>query len=149
MTQTNKEMVKNLCKSIVTRLENNKSITFAPRLRQIVFEDVYSLVGPYIVTDEEIREKTLAKLGASAEALRDSTFTESEAYKAARNIVRSQLGDDTLNGFYFIKPVKVVAEMIGGYLLRSPSIDEVYESDEDLEKAIVGTIKVFKPENAH
>ena len=100
---TSKETVRLLCKSIITRLENQKSISFPPRLRQVVQDEVFGLIGPYIVSEEELRERTLAKLGAKADVLKDSAFTESDQYKAAKSVVRGTLGDDELNGFYFQK----------------------------------------------
>lgn len=144
-----KENVRNLCKSIVTKLENQKSISFPPRLRQIVHDEVYGLVGPYIMTDEDIREKALVKLGANSEKLGETNFTESEAFKAAKAVVRNGFGDDELNGFFFLKPVKQVANMIAGFMMRSSSIDEVYETDEDLEKMIVEFVKTFNPDHVH
>ncbi len=147
--QTTKETVRLLCKSIVTRLENQKSISFPPRLRQIVGDEVSGLVGPYILTEEDLRDRTLAKVGSKAETLQTSGFTESDQYKAAKAVVRQSFGDDELNGFYFQKSIKFVAQTIAQYLMRSSHIDEVYETDEDLEKQIVETIKTFNPENAH
>ena len=109
MTTTRRDTVRLLCKSIVTRLENQKSISFPPRLRQIVQDEVFDLVGPYILTDEDLRERTLAKIGSKAEALQDSKFSESDQYKAAKSLVKTTFGDDELNGFYFQKPLKIVA----------------------------------------
>ena len=149
MTPTKKENVKVLCKTIVTKLENQKSISFPPRLRSIVFDEVHQLVGPYIMSEEDLRERALAKVGAKAEQLEEAAFAESDSYKAARAIVKNSFGDDVLNGFYFLKPLKQVAGMIVSYLMRSPSIDEVYETDEDLEKMIVEWTKSFNHENAH
>jgi hypothetical protein len=149
MISTKKEHVKVLCKTIVTKLENQKSISFPPRLRSIVFEEVHQLVGPYIMSEEDLRERSLQKVGGKAEALEDAAFTESDAYKAARSIVKNSFGDDVLNGFYFLKPLKLVAGMIVSYLMRSPSIDEVYETDEDLEKMIVEWTKGFSADNIH
>lgn len=146
---TRKENVQVLCKSIVTRLENSKSIAFPPRLRAVVAEEVYSLISPYVMTDEDIRDKAITKLGASAEKIAEANFTESEAFKAARKMVRESFGDDELNGFYFLKPLKTVSGMIVSYLMRSASIDEVYETDEDLVKMIVDIVKNFNPANAH
>ena len=147
MTPTKKEYVKLLCKTIVTKLENQKSISFPPRLRHIVFDEVHQLVGPYIMTEEDLRERALVKVGAKADALEEGAHTESDAYKAAKAIVKNSFGDDVLNGFYFLKPLKQVAVMIVSYLMRSPSIDEVYETDEDLEKMIVEWTKSFNPQN--
>jgi len=146
---TQKESVQLLCKSIITRLENRKSISFPPRLRQIVQDEVHNLVGPYILTDQDLRERTLAKIGAKAEVLQDSQFTDSDQYKTAKAIVRSTFGDDELNGFYFQKSLKVVAKTIAEYMMRSSHIDEVYETDDDLEQIIVEVVKQFDLENVH
>lgn len=146
---TERETVKLLCKSIVTRLENTKAIAFPARLRQVVSDEVFGLVGPYILTDEDIRDRALAKMNVRTEVLQDSTFTQSEAYRAAKSVVRGTLGDDELNGFYFQRPVKNVAQSIAQYLMRSSHIDDVFESDEDLEKFIVDTVRHFNPANVH
>jgi hypothetical protein len=139
--QTTKETVRLLCKSIITRLENGKCVSFPPRLRQIVQDEVFGLVGPYILTEEDLRERALAKVGAKAETMADSGFAESDQYKAAKAVVRQTFGDDELNGFF--------AQTIAQYLMRSSHIDEVYETDDDLEKQIVDTVKGFNPANVH
>jgi hypothetical protein len=149
MSATRKESVRLLCKSIITRLENWKSISFPPRLRQIVQDEVYGLVGPYILTEEDLRERALAKVGAKAEQLSDTNFTDSEQYRAAKAIVRKGFGDDELNGFFFQKPLKSVANTIVQYLMRSSHIDDVYETDEDLEKQIVEVVQKFDPNETH
>ena len=146
---TRKETVRLLCKSIVTRLENRKSIAFPPRLRQIVQDEIYGLVGPYILTEEDLRERALTKVGAKAEQLADEKFAETDAYKAAKAVVRSTFGDDELNGFYFQKPLKTVAHTIAEYFMRSSHIDDVYETDEDLEKQIVEVVQKFDPAELH
>lgn len=146
---TQREMVRSLCKSIVTRLENNKAITFPPRLRQIVQEEVFNLVGPYIMTDQDLKEKALAKMGAKAESLSETGLAESDQFKAAKAVVRSSFGEDELNGFYFLKSLKEIATTIAQYLMRSSHIDDVYETDEELEQLIVDTIKKFNPKDLH
>ena len=140
---TQRETVRLLCKSILNRLENQKAIQFAPRLRQIVQDEMFALVGPYILTDQDLRERALAKVGARAEALADTSATETDQYRAAKSLIREQVGDDELNGFYFQKPVKVLALSIVQYLMRSSHIDDVYESDDELEKRIVETVRHF------
>lgn len=146
---TKKETVRLLCKSIVTRLENRKSISFPPRLRQIISDELFALIGPYVLTDEDLRDKTLAKIGARAEMLENSQFTDSDQYKTAKSIVRASFGDDELNGFYFQKPLKFVANTITQYFMRSSHIDDVYEMDEELEKQIVEIVKIFNPADLH
>jgi hypothetical protein len=146
---TKRETVRILCKSIVTRLENAKSIAFPVRLRQIVQDEIFGLIGPYILTDEDLRERTLARIGAKAELLADANFTDSDQYKAAKAVIRGTFGDDELNGFYFQKPLKHVAQTITQYFMRSSHIDDVYETDDDLEKQIVETVQKFDPAQLH
>ena len=146
---TQRDTVRLMCKSILNRLENNKSISFPPRLRQIVQDEVFGLIGPFILTDEDLRERTLARVGAKAEMLEDSAFTESDQYRAAKAVIRSTFGNDVLNGFYFQKPPILVAKTIVEYLMRSSHIDDVYETDEDLEHQIVEVIQKFNPAHAH
>ncbi len=146
---TKKETVRLLCKSIVTRLENRKSIEFTARLRQVVQDEVYSLVGPYILTEEDLQERTRAKMGASAAALAETNFAEDAQYKAAKGVVRRTFGDDELNGFYFQKPLKTVARTIAEYFMRSSHIDDVYETDENMEHQIVEIIQKFDANELH
>jgi hypothetical protein len=149
MATTRRETVRLLCKSIITRLENQKSIDFPPRLRQVVQDDVYNLVGPYILTDEDLRDRALKKMGVKADVLSDSSATESDQYRAAKAVVRSTFGDDELNGLYFQKPVKSIAGEMTAYFMRSAQIDEVYESDADMERKIVEIIQHFKESDMH
>lgn len=146
---TQRETVRLLCKSIITRLENDKAIQFPPRLRQIVQDEVFGLVGPYIMTDEDLRTKALAKIGAKSELLQDSQFSESDQFKAAKAVVRAGFGDDELNGFYFQRPLKAVANVIAQYLMRSSHIDDVYETDDVIEHQIIETVKKFNPADLH
>ena len=149
MAQTTRETVKLLCKSVVNRLENQKAIQFPPRLRQVITDEIYNLIGPVILTEEDLRVRTLAMIGAKADALEGSEITESAQYKTAKSIVRKNFGDDELNGFYFQRTLKAVAHSIAEYMMRSSHIDDVFETDEDLERMVVEVVKHFKPENAH
>jgi len=142
---TQKETLRLLCKAIINRLENCKAILFPPRLRQVVQDEVFGLIRPLVLTDEDLREKTLAKVGAKAEMLQDTAFTESEQYSAAKAVVRSSYAQEELNGFYFQKSPKVVANSIVQYLMRSSHIDDVFETDEDLEHQIVEIVQKFNP----
>ncbi|MEN9723782.1 MAG: hypothetical protein RJB38_1768 [Pseudomonadota bacterium] len=146
---TNRETVRLLCKSMINRLENRKAIMFPPRLRQIVQDEIFDLIGPYIVSEQDVRDRALARMGAKAEQLQESSFTESEQYKTAKQLVKSGLGDDVLNGFYFQKPLKQLAQSVVAYLMRSSHIDDVFESDEDLEKQLVEIVQKFDAAELH
>jgi len=144
-----KESVKHLCKQLVSRLESQKSIAFPARLRQIVQDEMHGLIGPYILTDEDLRERAIQKIGGSVEQLADSGATDSAAFKTAQSIIREQLCQDPLNGFYLQKPLRQIAQLLAGYFMRSSSIDEVYETDEDLEKMIIDYVRTFHPGHMH
>ena len=146
---TQKETLRLLCKSIISRMENQKSISFPARLRQIVQDEVFGLISPYVFTDEDLREKVLAKMGAKADMLQETTFTESEQYRAAKAVIRNNFGSDEMSGFYFQCPPKEVANSIVQYLMRSSHIDDVYETDEDLEHMIIDVVKKFNVANLH
>ncbi len=141
--------VRLLVKSVITKLENKKAVSFPVRLRQIVQDEMVGLVSPYILTDEDLRERALARIGAKAEALSDSAFTDSDQFKAAKAVIRKTFGDDVLNGFYFQKPLKTVARTMAEYFMRSSHIDEVYESDDDMEKQIVEMVQKFDINQVH
>src|SRR2546421_475894 len=100
---TRRDTVRQLCKSILNRLENQKSISFPPRLRQIIQDELYGMIGPYILTEEDLKEKTLTRVGSKSEELENSEFAESDQYKAAKAVIKKSFGDDELNGFYFQK----------------------------------------------
>ena len=145
---TQRETLRQLCQNILTRLENNKAIIFAPRLRQVVADEVFGLVGPHVLTEQDLRERTLTRIGMKAELV-DPSVSESDQFRAAKSVIRQTFGDDELHGFFFQKPLKQVANVIVQYLMRSSHIDEVYESDEDLEHQIVDAVKRFDPTQLH
>jgi len=59
---TERETLKLLCKTIITRMENQKAISFPPRLRQVVQDEVFGLIGPFILTDQDIREHKMIEI---------------------------------------------------------------------------------------
>lgn len=146
---TTRETLRTLVKSIVTRLENRKAIQFPPRLRQIVQDEITHLISPTVLTDEDLKEKAIAQMGARSEFLSDQAFTETEQFRAAKAVVRKGFGDDVLHGFYFQKPLKHVADTMVQYFMRSSHIDDVYETDDDLVKQIVEIVQKFNARDAH
>lgn len=149
MAATTRETVKLLSKSIINRLENNKAIEFAPRLRQVIQDEIYSLIGPFILTEQDLNEKTLEKIGAKIEEIEEMEAAQNTQFRTARSVVRKSFGDDELNGLYFQKSLKQIAGIISAYYMRSSHIDDVYETDEDLEQMIVDIIRNFNPANLH
>jgi len=149
MNKTDHETLKALCKSIITRLENQKMIEFSPQKRLEIAELVFNSIKKEVYTDEDFHRMTLEMIGDKSDNLNDAHFTETEQYKTARSMVKKKHGEHELNGFYYQNSIKSVAENIRTFLMEDSSIDDVFESDEELEKNIVTIIKKFNPRNLH
>lgn len=146
---TTRETVKHLCKSILNRLENQKAILFEATARQNLEEELLDRVGPSILTEQDLRERTLEMLGMSRDTLLDSDIGENEQYRTAKRMVRKSFGDDELRGLYYQESLKKISEKITGFLMDSDLVEDVFESDDELEKRIIETIRRFNPENLH
>jgi hypothetical protein len=146
---TRKDTVRLLCKHLISRLEHQGAIEFSPRVRQGVQDELWGKLASVVLTDEDFREKALAKIGGQTEAIQESALTETEAFRTARTMIKRELGQEELNGFYFQMPIRSVATEVRKYLMSSNLVEDVFESDEDLERKVVEMIQRFKPEDMH
>ncbi len=146
---TKKEHIKVLAKNVVTRLEQDESIVLNPRTRQIVYQDLFLKLESMILTDEDIRTKILSELGLKSEELGETGYTENDQYKAAKSVILSKLGENAVAGLYYQRPVKMVAQEIGRFLMSHAQVEDVFPSDEEIEKAVVDFLKRFNPEQLH
>ncbi len=144
-----KNTLRHLCQSIVNRLETHKAISFAVRLRHVIVDEVQDMLTPVVLTDEDLRHKTLHKLGAHEDVLKESGFSDSDQYRSALAVVRSQFGANELGGLYYQKAPKDVAALVASYLMRSSHIDDVYEMDEEIIARVVDVMKTFDPSTVH
>ena len=134
---------------MVSRLEQDEAIVLNPRMRQNVYQDLFLKLEPLILTDEEVREKVIHELGAKAESLSDTNAAESDQYKAAKNVIMNKIGENAVMGLYYQRPIRDVANIITGFLMNHHLVEDVFPSDEELEKTIVDFIKRFNPEQLH
>lgn len=146
---TKKEHVKILAKNVVSRLEQDQAIVLNPRNRQTIYEDLFTALSPQILTDDEVRERVLAQLGMNADTLVETGSNESDQYKAARNVIMNKIGENAIMGLYYQKSVKSIALEIAQFLMGHKDIEDVFPSDEELEKTIVDFLKRFNPEQLH
>ena len=146
---TKKEHLKVLAKNVVSRLEQDQAIVLNPRTRQIVYQDLFLKIEPYIMTDEDIRAKVIAQLGLKAEELGESGYTENDQYRAAKNMLMAKHGENAVAGLYYQMPVKNVAQEIGHFLMKHNQVEDVFPTDEELEKTIVQFLKRFAPDQLH
>ena len=146
---TKKEHIRVLAENVVSRLEQDESIALNPRTRQMVYQDLFSKISPYILSDEEVREKILSQLGQKADELSDSGSAESDQFKAAKAVLMNKVGENAVHGLYYQIPVKNVAVLVVQFLMSHNQVEEVYLSDDELEKSIVDFFKKFDPSQLH
>jgi len=146
---TNEDTVRALCKNILSRLENSQAICFVKEGWKVAPGEVFNLVGPKVLTEEDLKNKTLEQLGFAKEQIEEVSVTEGEQFKAAKRMVRRSFGEDELNGLYYQMPMKTIADQICQYLMSSQQIDDVFESDDTLSKMIVDVMRKFNPRNLH
>jgi hypothetical protein len=146
---TKKEHLKVLAKNAVSRLEQDQAIALNPRTRQMVYQDLFLKLEALILTDEDIRERIIQQLGQKAEQLGESGQTESDQYKAAKAVLMSKLGENAVSGLYYQRPVKEVASEIGRFLMSHAQVEEVFPTDEELERSLVEFLKRFNPDLLH
>ncbi len=146
---TKKEHIKVLAKNVVLRLEQDEAVVLNPRTRQIVYQDLFLKLESMILTDDDIREKVIAMLGLKSEELGETGYTENDQYKAAKSSIMNKLGENAVMGLYYQRPIKMVAQEIGQFLMNHAQVEDVFSTDEELEKAVVDFLKKFNPEQLH
>jgi len=146
---TKKDHIKVLAKNVVSRLEQDEAIALNPRTRQMVYQDLFTKISPYILSDEEVREKIINQLGQKADELSDTGVTESDQFKAAKTVLMNKIGDNAVHGLYYQIPVKNVAVLVVQFLMSHNQVEEVYLSDDELEKTIVDFFKKFDSSQLH
>ena len=149
MPDTTRDTVRILLQTVMTRLENQKAISVETQKRQDLVREAVESLGRGILTEEDIRNKTLVELGAKGDELVDIDFTQSQQYRTARSLIRKQFGENELKGMYYQKTLRELAKELSGFLMTSPNVEEVFESDDALEKAIIQVIHRFNPEELH
>ena len=69
MNSTTRKTVELLCKSLISRLEIQKAVIFKSELRQVIQEEVYNLLGPHILTEEDLKQRTFEMIGTKGEEI--------------------------------------------------------------------------------
>lgn len=146
---TRKDTVRALCKMMMARLEQNKMVEFSPKLRQEIWDKLFDTIGPAILSDEDLREKAIQRIHGKVDALSETAATESDQFKTALKMVKEDLGENELHGLYYQKPIRSIAEDVTSFLMEAPQIDDVFETDEVIQKALVETIQRFNPKDLH
>ncbi len=146
---TKREHIKILAKNLLLRLEQDGSIAVNPPKRQNCYDALFSKIANLILTEEDVRERVHAQLGAKAEDLAGNDSSESDQFRAAKAVLVARIGDHEVHKLYYQRPLKDVGTLVCDFLMTTADIEEVFASDEDLEKSTVDFLKKFDPAQLH
>lgn len=142
-TSTTKNSLKNLGKSIINRLENKKHIEIDAKKRTDLYEMIFKLLSKHVLTEEDLTDRVRNEISSHSDAIADQNITETAAFQSRKKQLREQLGEHELHGFYFQDSMRTAVLKVCSFLLDSPLIEEVYETDDVLQKNILDTIQNF------
>jgi hypothetical protein len=142
-TTTTRYSLKVLAKSILGKLENRKAIEFNPKERSELLESFEKRLARLIITEEDLNEQVRGQVGKVSDALTDSNMTETEAFQSQKRALKSKLSDNMIQGFYLKAALRDVVADARKFLFDSSLVDDVFESDDVLDKMIRETIQTF------
>ncbi|MEW6057769.1 MAG: DUF507 family protein [Bdellovibrionota bacterium] len=127
----------------MNKLENNKYIVFNSKDRTLLQDDLFKRLTQSIVTEEDLNEQVRSQVARASEAISEQNLTETEAYQSQKRAIRSKLADNEVQGFYLHKTLRAVCEDVCKFLFDSRFVEDVFESDEAIQKLVMETIQKF------
>ena len=146
---TSHTSLKILAKSILNKLENNKFIVFNPKERGELQEDLFRKLSKFILTEEDINNQVRAAVNANADAISEQKFSETEAFQSQKRALKNRMGDNQLHGFYFQDTLRGICIKVCKFLFESPFVEDVFESDDAIQKLVMETIQSFDESKAN
>lgn len=140
---TTQNSLRTLAKSILNKLENNKFIVFNPKERGDLQEDLFRKLTKVVLTEEDLNNQVRTQVTANSEAINEQNLTETEAFQSQKRALKTRMGDNELNGFYFQTTLRGVCQNVCKFLFDSPFVEDVFESDEAIQKLVMDTIQSF------
>jgi hypothetical protein len=149
MSRTNRETLRALLKNTLTRLENDQAILLPAHLRLKALDEMEGQFKSLIFTEQDLHDTTIERMGKFAQELSESELTENEQFKTAKAILRKDWGENELHGLFYRKSLKEIAREVTRWVMSNPQVEDVFESDEGLEKKVVEVFQRFNPKNLH
>jgi hypothetical protein len=149
MSRTNRETLRALLKTTLARLENDQAILVPAHLRLKALDEMEKQFKTVIFTEQDLHESTVTKMGKFAEVLSENELTENEQFKTAKAMLRKEWGENELHGIFYRKSLKDIAREMTHWVMTNPQVEDVFESDDVLEKKIVEVFQRFNPKNLH
>ncbi len=143
MAHTNENSLKILAKTILSKLENRKYVVFNPAKRSEVVDALFKTLQRFMITDEDLTNRIREEIQTHSDVINDAHLTETEAFRSRKRALKEDLGENELQGFYFTGTVKEGCEQVRDFLFHDKFIEDVFESDENIDSLVLDTFKTF------
>ena len=140
---TNRHSLQLLAKSILNRLENNKFIIFNAKDRLLLQDDLFKRLENSVLTEEDINNQVRGQVSHASEAISDQNITETDAYQSQKRAIKSRLSENEIQGFYLQGTLRSICSDVCKFLFESRFVEDVFESDEAIQKLVMETIQKF------
>jgi hypothetical protein len=132
-----------LAKTILGKLENRKYIEFSAKSRNALQDELYQRLTKTVLTEEDLTNQVRAHVAKVSDAISEQNFTETEAFQSQKRALKSRLEDNAIQGFYLKDTLRSVCADVCKFLFDSKYVDDVFESDEAIQKLAMETIQTF------
>lgn len=140
---TNHNSLKLLTKSILNKLENQKFIVFNPKDRTELQDELFRRLSRSVLTEEDITNTVRQQVSAASEAISDSNITETDAFQSQKRAMKGRLSENEVRGFYLQNTLRAVCADVCKFLFDSRYVEDVFESDEVIQKLVMDTFQNF------
>ena len=124
-------------------------VVFLPQKRTEIVDEVFSMLTPVVLSEEDLRDLTLNKMKSKSDQLNEAGASEHQQYRTAKSMLKEPMTENELHGLYFQESLKSVSDRVNKYLMKSKNIEDVFGSDEEIGLAVVDIIKRFNPKDLH
>ena len=143
MAFTNEHSLRTLCNVLLTRLEKGNYILFNPRDRNQVREELYETMKGVMLTEDDLIEIARDAISGKAQDIADQNITETDAFKMKKKDIKADFSDNQVAGFYLTGSLREVAGKVGPFLFSCKYIEDVFESDEAIQRMVQESILNF------
>lgn len=142
-TATSHNSLKTMSKTLISKMENKKFIVFNPSHRNKVQDQLYSILTKHIWTEEDVNNQVREQVASHSEAIGEQNLTESAAFQSQKKALKSRIGENELRGFYYKSTVRATVIAVRKFLFDCGQIEDVFESDENIDKLVMDTFQTF------
>lgn len=143
MAYTNEQSLRTLCNVVLSRLEKGRFIEFNPAHRDKVREELLTTLKGVMLTEQDLIEMARDAVAGRVQDISESNITETDAFKIRKKDLKADFGENEVAGFYLTSSLREVAGKVAPFLLRCKLVEDVFESDESIQRLVQESILNF------